>query len=161
MSKFQKSDLLRESTLKKFNFIKDKIVKTIPWIEIKPIGGSFVPGALTKGDVDLLVRVEKNRFFETLDLLRNIFQENNREIWDSDFAIFKDEKSFNEKIDILVTIIGTNNDLKHSRATEFLSNNKEYLDEYNQLKSSFTDSEDPEYKAAKRKFYEKLEPLLK
>lgn len=97
LSHFKKSEFFKSSSNKKFIAVKNKITEIAPWAEVKLIGGTAIPGALTKGDVDLLVRVHKNKFLKTKSLLKEMFEENNQEFWNNEFAIFKDITSFNEK----------------------------------------------------------------
>lgn len=159
MTCFKKSEYFRSSSQKKYIFVKNKILEIAPWAKVLPIGGTFIKGALTKGDVDLLVRLRKNEFSKTIKLLRTFYKENNKELWNDDFAIFKDDRSFAEKIDILVVSIGSQADVRH-KATKLLRNNKLLLKEYNQMKAKFADKGSDEYKAAKGNFYNKLEAIL-
>ncbi len=89
MKDFKDSSFFKLSSKRKFNAVKRKIIRVAPWAEVKHIGGTAIPGALTKGDVDLLVRLSKKKFSKTKKLLGNIFEEHNRQLWNENFAIFK------------------------------------------------------------------------
>lgn len=159
MLNFQKSEVFIKEAKKKFNVIKQKILTTIPNIQVKQIGGTFIPNALTKGDIDILVRVKHENFNKTIKKLEIVFKPNNKELWTKDFAIFKDQITFSEKIDILVVTIDSKEDIR-SKATDLLKKDVKFLSEYNRLKIKYSGGNEAKYKIAKTKFYDKLEKIL-
>ena len=53
-----------------------ELTKLVPGADIRHIGSTAVPGCLTKGDVDIVVRVKKQRFFIADEALAGSFQRN-------------------------------------------------------------------------------------
>jgi len=157
--KFQKSEVFQQKVKKDFNNIKKKILNVSDAVEVLQIGDTAIPGALTKGDLDVQVRVNKKSFSSFVKEMDEFFEPNNLWLWNSNFAIFKDT-SYVPKIDILVTVIGSKDDNLQD-LQELLKNDVNLLREYNDLKLKYGDSELEEYKIAKRKFYNKLRKLVK
>ncbi|OGM59222.1 hypothetical protein A2955_04500 [Candidatus Woesebacteria bacterium RIFCSPLOWO2_01_FULL_37_19] len=156
--KFQKSDMFRDKIEMDFVIIKDKILKVVNNVEVMSIGGAAIPGALTKGDLDVVIRVGRKKFPNALKALAATFKVHHKEMWNEDFAIFKDV-SYSPKVDILVTVIGSKSDNLH-KIQELLKENGKLLEEYNEIKLEFIDSKSKEYKIAKRRFYNKLRKIL-
>ena len=66
----------------------------MPKSEFHHIGVTAIPGSLTKGDVDVLLRVEARDFMPSVATLRQHFTINQRKIWSDVFASFADDCSF-------------------------------------------------------------------
>ena len=142
--------------------MKAKILLAVPEAEVLHIGGTAVPGAYTKGDLDIQIRVSQKQFKKTVQSLKKTFEVGRSDLWNGTYAFFKEEKLFpGEKIDLLVTAIGSKYDSCH-KIRDLLSEDKNLLKEYNKLKSSFTgrNYDYKLYKAAKSEFYKKIGELI-
>ena len=63
-------------------------------VEIYHIGATAIPGSLTKGDVDVLVRVSREDFPAAVAACKGRYAIHQLENWNDDFASFKDEITF-------------------------------------------------------------------
>ncbi len=156
--KFMKSEFFKESGNETFSHIKELIESLTPAAEVIHIGGGSIPGALTKGDVDIQIRIDRTQFEEVVKSFGQVFQINNTELWSEDLAIFK-SIYLQMKVDILVTVVGSRSDNCH-KFKKLLLTREDILEEYNQMKASFQNQEMQDYKVAKAKFYQRLESLL-
>ena len=119
-------------------------------VEIRPVGATSVPGCLTKGDVDIVVRTEAARFASLRDILDAQFDKNLGSPRDENFASYADDsQEFPLGIQLVVT--GTQHDNFHS-FTHRLRQSDELLASYNDLKRSFSGSEMEAYRKAKAEF---------
>jgi GrpB-like predicted nucleotidyltransferase (UPF0157 family) len=62
----------------------------LPEAEIEHVGSTSIPGALTKGDVDLLVRVEDGAFATASATLGELYAVHQPENWTPTYASFVD-----------------------------------------------------------------------
>ena len=58
--------------LEAFESVKTMVIGLIPDADIEHIGSSSITGALSKGDLDVLLRVKKPEFYETIKKLESI-----------------------------------------------------------------------------------------
>jgi len=65
------------------------VVALLPAAEDEHVGATAVPGALTKGDVDLLVRASEREFAEAVSILRNRYVIHQLHNWTRTLASFK------------------------------------------------------------------------
>lgn len=125
-----------------------------PGADIRHIGATAVPGCLTKGDLDIVVRVPEQAFRETDKLLSTRFQRNNGSIRTDSFAAYEDASS-DPHLGIQLTAIGGPHDFFHMFVEE-LSRSPELVREYNDLKRSFDGKGMAPYREAKDAFIERV-----
>jgi GrpB-like predicted nucleotidyltransferase (UPF0157 family) len=63
----------------------------LPNAELHHIGATAVPGALTKGDIDILLRILPSDFPAVVDALKRHFQIKQPANWTPEFASFGDD----------------------------------------------------------------------
>lgn len=68
-----------------------RLRRLLPGAEIEHIGATAIPGTLTKGDVDLCVRVARAGFRAAADTLAVHFTTKQPENWTEDFASFGED----------------------------------------------------------------------
>lgn len=146
---FYESDEVFEKADEIFNKKKKEILSILNSANIQHVGSCAVPGAVAKFDVDIQVRVDKNEFKNALDLLSKKYKEKHPEIWSDGFAVFNDNDDCS--IDIVLTEIDCKYD-DFYKVRDFLINNPQKLEEYNNLKRSFEGKPKSEYKKAKADF---------
>ncbi len=133
---------------------KAKLIKIFPNIQIEHIGGTSVPGLITKGDLDINIRVQKDDFPTVVEKLKSIYQINQPENWTETYASFKDTI---DGIDFgaQVTAVDSPEDyfLKHR---DFLRTHPEVVEKFNQLKKKWEGKDMAEYRKEKSEFFEKL-----
>lgn len=139
--------------------IQNKINALLPEAEVLHIGGSSIPGAVTKGDLDIQVRVGKSDMPRASTALKSLFEPNNMELWNGELAIFRDELQYHWKIDILMTAIGSADD-DCFKFRNLLLADLRLLEEYNNIKIKHTGGVFKDYKKEKDLFYAKLKRIV-
>ena len=81
----------------------------MPGCEIEHIGATSLPDGVTKGDVDLNIRVPAERFSETVETLGRRLQVAQPGNWSETFASFSDP-SRALPVGLQVTVIGSKDD---------------------------------------------------
>jgi GrpB-like predicted nucleotidyltransferase (UPF0157 family) len=123
------------------------------------VGGTAIPGALTKKDVDIQIRISKEDFSKVIELMKTCNKIKKLEIWTQNKAIFKNkEKDFST--DYLVTVVNSDADVYY-KARELLKNNSQLLSKYNKLKKSFEGKTYMEYRPAKDSFWREIGALIR
>ena len=122
--------------------------------EIEHVGGSSVKGAITKGDLDIQVRISATNLEQIIQKLDTRFERKRAELWNEHFAIYADQRS-PLKVDIMVTVIGSPYDNFH-RIRDVLQSNRDLLEEYNNLKVYHPNSSYDEYTENKKGFFGKI-----
>jgi GrpB-like predicted nucleotidyltransferase (UPF0157 family) len=126
----------------------------LPSAEIHHIGSTSIPDSLTKGDLDILVRVHLPEFRAAEAILASHYQRNLGSDRTPEFATFKDD-SLDPPLGIQLAAIGGPHD--HFLAfRDALLANPELLTHYNQLKRDFYGKPMDEYRAAKSAFVEQV-----
>lgn len=152
---FRNSDDVCAEAERLFGEQREILARLISGADIQHIGGTAVPGLLTKGDLDINVRVSQNDFLADVEILRKNYVINQPENWTNAFASFKDDTSFALPLGIQVTVIGSPDDhfVKHRDA---LRNNPALVEEFNKLKRTFDGKSMASYREAKDKFLKSI-----
>lgn len=143
----EKADILFEEQ-------KEKLLQLLPFADIQHIGATAVPGLLTKGDLDINVRVKQNEFEVAVNELKRLYEINQPNNWTDSFASFKDD-STDLPLGVQLTVIDSNGDhfIKHR---EVLKNNPNLVEELNKIKQKFDGGEMESYREAKARFLKSL-----
>ncbi len=152
---FKESDEIRERAEQLFAEQKEKLSRLIPGADIQHIGGTAVPGLLTKGDIDINVRVREEDFSGAVRILKEHYSINQPENWTNTFASFKDDTSFALPLGIQVTVTDSSDDyfLEHRDA---LLSNPALVEEFNELKRKFGGKDMDSYRSAKGQFLKNI-----
>ena len=126
----------------------------MPWADIQHIGSTSIPGATTKGDIDIVVRVLKEDFLKTRDILKGIYETHQLDNWSETFASFKDDNRA-LPLGIQLTIMDCEDDV-FVTFRDILRSSPEMLSEYNALKISCQNQDTEIYIAKKAEFFEQL-----
>jgi GrpB-like predicted nucleotidyltransferase (UPF0157 family) len=81
----------------------------LPTCQIEHIGATSMPDGLTKGDVDINIRVSQDDFPRTVETLRNHFPVAQAHNWTESFASFSDT-SLALPVGLQVTVLGSPDD---------------------------------------------------
>ena len=119
--------------------------------ELVLVGGSSVVGAVTKGDVDLHLRVPAPEFDRVVALLGGSATVVHPEIWSDSLATFEVEAEL--PTGIAVTPVGSEHDLRFSRCWQLLAADPALVAEYNRVKLA-ADAE--LYEQRKSEFFDRL-----
>jgi hypothetical protein len=117
--------------------------------ELTLTGGSSVEGLLTKGDIDLHLRVTGDDFAVSVDRLPRLYEPARREIWTPFFAVF--ERPSVPPVGVAVTVVDSEHDRRFVLSWQQLRINDAARERYNQLKRDGGDIE-----TAKSRFFDSL-----
>ncbi|HZJ12897.1 MAG TPA: GrpB family protein [Methyloceanibacter sp.] len=123
-----------------------------PESEIFHVGATSVPGCITKGDVDLVVRVEADRYRAARAILDEHYDKNLGSPRDDRFASFADETG-TFPLGVQLVTRGSEYDT-FQRFTDQLRRSDELRASYNALKRSFVGAEMDDYRKTKADFIE-------
>lgn len=140
---FERASVLFEKTVRGLR-------ERMPWAEFHHVGSTAVPGSLTKGDLDVAVRVPADRFDEAEALLASAFARNTGSDQTNDFAAFED-RDVQPHLGIQLVAKGSEADNFHTwverlRADDLLRS------QYDELKREHHGGEMTRYRAAKAAF---------
>lgn len=121
-------------------------------INIQHVGSSSVPGALSKPDIDIQIRVQKNEFNEVLNQMKSYFTPKHIHLWTEEFSIFKSKQYQEIPVDYMVTVIDSEFD-DFYKVRDFLKLNPDILHQYNELKMKYHGKMYSEYRVAKSEFF--------
>lgn len=127
----------------------------VPRAEIHHVGSTAIPGALTKGDVDLLLRVGAGDFPAAVATLRRHFAVKQAGNWTEAFASFGDDTSFPFPLGVQLAVRDSEGDV-FLRLHERIATDARLLAEYNRLKRDHAPRGPKEYWEAKDRFFARL-----
>jgi GrpB-like predicted nucleotidyltransferase (UPF0157 family) len=134
-----------------FERVSSSLQPSLPSVaDIRHIGATAVPGCLTKGDLDIVIRVPAGEFQRVDVLLASRFARNEGSIRTENFSAFEDS-STDPHLGIQLTVIDGPRDFFH-RFVEALRQSPKLLGEYNALKCLHDGGEMAIYRAAKDAF---------
>lgn len=121
----------------------------IPYAELTHIGSTAVEGSLTKGDLDILVEVPKERFNEADLLLAKYFERNLESERSDKFSSFK-----NDELDppLGLQVCAGKENMGFRQLLFRMKTDPEFLTAYNALKKFYEGKSEEEYWEAKSKF---------
>ena len=150
---FKKSENFKEKADELFESKKQEFLARLPFADIQHVGGTAIPKLLTKGDMDINIRIPAENFAETVKYLKGVYSVNQQDNWTDTFASFKDDDSYNLPLGIQLTVVDSQEDyfVKHRQA---LLNDTDLVKRFNEIKISFEGKDMNAYRKAKSKFLE-------
>jgi GrpB-like predicted nucleotidyltransferase (UPF0157 family) len=148
---FKKAQDFQPSADAVFTAERFKILRKLPNAEVHHVGSTSVSGLLTKGDLDINIRVLRGDFAAAVDILKKMYNINQPENWaEGDYASFKSDRL---KIDFgaQLTVKGSPHDF-FLKFRELLRNNPKFVEQYNQLKVMHEGKSMTKYRNKKEKF---------
>ena len=130
--------------------VRSRLAPLLPDHELTLTGGSCVPGALTKGDVDLHLTVAPADFGPVVATLRRIYPVVHPEIWQDTLATFTVAAEL--PTGLAVTPAGSEHDLRFRRSWELLAADPALLAAYNAMKLAGAG----DYESRKSAFFDRL-----
>ncbi len=131
-----------------------RLASLAPESELVLTGASSLPGALTRGDIDLHLRVPPAAWTATVAALSDAYRVVSPEIWSSTLATFAAPDD--DLVGIAATPMGSEHDMRFRAAWQRLASDPAALAAYNELKRSHAAGDVGEYLAAKGAFFETL-----
>jgi GrpB-like predicted nucleotidyltransferase (UPF0157 family) len=140
-----------EAAARLFARISDELKRTLPAsAEILHVGATAVPGCLTKGDLDIVVRVPAPAFAAADAVLAARFTRNVGSRRTDTFSSFEDAQA-TPHLGIQLTVAGGEDDYFHL-FVEALRREPELVARYNALKRGFDGKPMDAYRVAKGAF---------
>jgi GrpB-like predicted nucleotidyltransferase (UPF0157 family) len=130
--------------------VRARLAPLLPDHDLMLTGGTSVPGALTKGDVDLHLSVAPQDFAATIATLRTLYAVAHPEIWQATLAVFAIEADL--PTGLAVTPAGTEHDVRFRRTWTLLRANPDLLAAYNAAKLAGG----ADYESRKSAFFDSL-----
>ena len=130
---------------------KARLAPLLPRHELVLTGGSSVPGALTKGDVDLHLRVAPADFAAAVSALRGVYAVVLPDIWQDTLATFA-VPAAPLPTGVAVTPVGSGHDVRFRRTWQLLAGDARLLAAYNAVKRAG----DGDYEQRKSAFFDRL-----
>ncbi|WP_375769021.1 GrpB family protein [Archangium gephyra] len=152
--RFQSHEQVREQAEEAFREHHGRLSALLPYADIQHVGGTAIPGARTKGDLDIQVRVPPERFAEAEAVLAGHYARNEKSDRTPAFASFQDE-TLPVPLGIQLTAMGGSHDF-FSRARDLLLAEPERVAEYDALKARWEGRPMEAYREEKAAFFEKL-----
>jgi len=145
---------VNEMANKEFIDQKSRITELLPDADVQHVGSTAIPNSLTKGDLDIQVRVSKEEFTGAVEVLSTLFEINEGSTKTDYFRAFKDD-SLPLPLGVQLTVIDSELDI-FWKFREVLLKNDEYRKEYDDLKRIFDGKALDDYRVAKSEFFERL-----
>ena len=145
---------LRDRIAGAFALFEARLGRWLPFAEIEHIGSTAIRGALTKGDLDVLVRVSAEDFRAAEEALAGLFARNEGTARTETFASFKDDAT-EPPVGIQLVVRGTDWDV-FSRFRDALNNEHRLVIQYNELKERYRNCSVDEYRSGKEAFIERV-----
>jgi len=149
---FKKSENFKEEADELFKSQKQELLTYLPFADIQHVGGTTIPKLLTKGDIDINIRVPAENFMGALKYLKAIYAVNQPDNWTDTFASFKDDDSYSLPLGIQLTVLDSPEDyfIKHRQA---LLGDEDLVKMFNEVKMEFEGKSMDAYRTAKSKFF--------
>lgn len=140
-----------------FGAERRRILAVVPGAEVIHTGATSVPTMLTRGDLDIHVRVAADSFPAAVEALRECYRDYRPEMWTDGFAAFVGDGG-RLPVGVVLTAAGGEHDVRFTRAWARLSADAALVDELNALKRSGAEAGTAAYEAAKSAFFDRLDP---
>ncbi len=126
----------------------------LPGAGIEHVGATAVPGALTRGDLDLLVRVAPDDFGTAAAVLHERFEPDQRENWTATFASFRDREAQGPAVGVQLVARGSRVEAAFVALHRALRGSPDLVAAANDLKRHFEGRDPTGYAAAKQELLE-------
>lgn len=147
---------IRPSVDAAFSAHSTQIAAALPAAEIEHVGSTAIPGALTKGDLDLLVRVPTEQFATAVATLRGLYAVHQPENWTPTYASFVDPRSCDPPVGVQLAVAGSADDALFAPFRDALIADPALLAQYNALKLSLEGADVEHYTDVKGAFVERV-----
>lgn len=145
---------IRSTVSAVFDSLNTTLTALLPTARIEHVGSTSIPGAVTKGDLDICVQVAQRAFPEADRVLAERFARNVGSHQSASLSSFVDD-SWPVPVGVQLVAFGGNEDF-FLRWRDLLRSSPEILNQYDQLKRRWHGRSHQEYRAAKAKFIEQM-----
>lgn len=138
-----------------FAKVRAELLQKISNLEIEHIGSSAIKGALSKGDLDILVRTSKDRFSEVLSGIQGLGFFIKEDTLRTDQLCMLESK--NDGVDVAIQLIERGSKFEmFIQFRDALNADPHLVKQYNQLKVESTGMLAHEYRQRKARFIEEV-----
>lgn len=134
-----------------YGILERRFARLMPFGDIEHIGSTSIPGSITKGDLDISVRVPASRFEDALSLLDTCCERHEESHNTEEYQPYLCHIE-NQQVGIQLFISGSVYEKRFLFWRDALSNNPRLLEQYNDLKVAYHGRSMSEYRDAKSKF---------
>ena len=135
---------------------RERIGAALPAAEIEHVGSTAIPGALTKGDLDLLVRIPAVQFDAAVATLRGLYAVHQPENWTPTYASFADAAAHDPPVGVQLAVAGSADDARFGPFRDALIAEPALLARYNALKRGLDGADYEHYTDVKGAFVERV-----
>ena len=150
--RFSAAPAVFEAAAALFTAVNAELGALMPYAEIEHVGSTAVHGTLTKGDLDIVIRVPADRFADALRVLEPRFARNTGSIRTDTFCAFEDAAS-NPPLGVQLVTVGAPEDFFLTWRA-LLESDSQLRRDYDDLKRRFDGKPMEAYRAAKSEFIE-------
>ncbi len=154
MARFRSQSEIEAEAKREFAEERQRILAIVPNADVQHVGSTAVPGSLTKGDLDIQVRVNPEDFTQTASALSALYAPNTGNPPAPTYVSLKDD-SLPIPLGVQLTTIGGPEDCFWI-LRDLLIQNPGLRIEYDALKQRFQGKSMAEYRKAKGEFFERL-----
>lgn len=152
--KFIETSEISDIAEKAFYHNRTRILELLPKADIQHVGSTSIPGSITKGDLDIQVRVSSGDFIYAVKALSHLYELNEGSTRTDFFTAFKDDSSL-PPLGVQLTVANSELDI-FWKIREVLLANEQYRGEYEELKKKYNGREMDNYRTAKDEFFRRL-----
>ena len=127
----------------------------LPDAEVEHAGATAIPGSLTRGDLDLLVRVPASIFAAAAKALEDRYEIDQPDNWTPSFASFA-ERSGTLSVGVQLVSAGSDVDVAFVSLRALLRKRPDLVDRVNGMKRAFDGGDPQAYAAAKDELYTRM-----
>jgi GrpB-like predicted nucleotidyltransferase (UPF0157 family) len=150
---FLPEEHFRARVQQRFKQLQRELQALIPGAKIEHVGSTAITGSLTKGDLDVQVRVAASDYADAKNRLCKLYAVNVGGFSGND-AISFDEPDGDPHVGIHLTVIGGSADVQW-RFRDLLLGSESLRQEYDDLKRQFAGKSMAKYRDAKERFIER------
>jgi len=133
-----------------------RVRELVRWAEVEHVGATSVPGAWTKGDVDLAVRVAEADFSAAVAALDGAYERAQPQNWTATFASFAGSSIDGLPVGVQLFAAGSESEAVFLPLRDRLRSDPTLLEEYNRLKREHEGLDRETYWQAKDRFLARL-----
>ena len=145
--RFAEGAVYQAAAEKLFSEQKALLESVLPGADIQHVGSTAVPDSLTKGDLDIQVRVTPEAFESAVLALSKLYESNEGSVKTATFRAFKNDRTA-PPLGVQLTVAGSEFDI-FWKLREVLLGNDKYRLEYDELKRSYEWQDMEAYREAK------------
>jgi GrpB-like predicted nucleotidyltransferase (UPF0157 family) len=147
---------IRDAVAAAFEAHRTRLRARLPEAEMEHVGSTSIPGALTKGDLDLLVRVGAAEFDAAVRMVRGMYDVHQPENWTPSYASFVDPEATYPPVGVQVVVRGSDDDRLFGPFREAMIADPALLAAYNRFKLEHDGEDYERYTDAKAVFVEQV-----